>query len=50
LRWIKKDEDGNLRVVSADDNLDYTILWYRKKLGVKSDTAYSGVDWKLLST
>lgn len=50
LRWIKKDEDGNLRVISADDNLEYTILWYRKKLGVKSDTAYSGVDWKLLST
>lgn len=49
IRWIHKDEDGKCRAISDKDDLPYVLTWYRKELGHRSDTVYSGVDWKPLS-
>lgn len=49
IRWIHKDEDGKCRAINNKDDLPYSLTWYRKELGHRSDTVYSGVDWKPLS-
>lgn len=49
IRWIHKDEDGKCKAINIKDDLEYSLTWYRKELGHRSDTVYSGVDWKPLS-
>lgn len=49
LRWIHKEDDGTYTSINSSTGLDYELTWYRKELGHRSDTVYSGVDWKLLS-
>lgn len=49
VRWIHKDENGVYKSITRADGLEYELTWYRKKLGHRSDTVYSGVDWKPLS-
>ena len=50
LRWIHKQEDGSFKSITADDELDFEVRWYRYKLGNPSADSYSGVYWKYLST
>lgn len=50
LRWIHKQEDGSFKSITANDNLDFEVRWYRYKLGSPSADSYSGVYWKYLST
>lgn len=50
LRWIHKQEDGSFKSITADDELDFEVRWYRYKLGSPSADSYSGVYWKYLST
>ena len=45
LRWIHRYEDGSLGVV-IDLPTDYTIKWYRYRLGAPSADQYSGVYWE----
>lgn len=49
IRWIHKMDDGSFKSISMDDDINYDLNWYRKELGSRSDTVYSGVDWKPLS-
>lgn len=49
-RWIHKFEDGSIKVVNLEDNIDYNLTWYRYEQGARSHTAYSGVDWNPLAT
>lgn len=50
LRWIHKDEDGNVYVVpDNDEELDFKILWYKYRLGTYSHTQKSGADWTPMS-
>lgn len=49
LRWIHKFEDGTVRVVTEEDELDYKITWYKYRLGTYSHTPTSGADWKQMS-
>ena len=50
IRWIHKFDDGVIRVVRQDDNIDYSLTFYRHTLGAASHTIHSGVDWTVLST
>lgn len=49
VRWIHKFEDGRIKVVDENDDIDYNLTFYRYKLGAKSANVWSGVDWVLLS-
>lgn len=49
-RWIHKFEDGSVKAVNLEDNIDYNLTWYRYEQGARSHTAYSGVDWNPLAT
>lgn len=49
-RWIHKFEDGSVKVVNLEDNIDYNLTWYRYEQGARSHTAHSGVDWSPLAT
>lgn len=49
LRWIHKLEDGSFKSITMNDDIDYELSWYKKELGNRSDTVYSGVDWTPLS-
>lgn len=49
LRWIHKEEDGTYTSINSSTGLEYELTWYRHELGHRSDTVYSGVDWKPLS-
>lgn len=49
IRWIHKMDDGSFKSITMDDDINYDLNWYRKELGSRSDTVYSGVDWKPLS-
>lgn len=48
-RWIHKVND-QIKVISEKDNIPHILTWYRYKIGVGSDTVWSGVDWEKLST
>lgn len=51
LRWVHKLENGIYKSITDNDNIgDYTVYWYRYKLGSPSADQYSGVYWKYLST
>lgn len=50
LRWVHRDDNDNIKVVNLNSDLNYSITWYRRVLGHRSDTVYSGVDWAQLST
>lgn len=50
LRWIHKQEDGSFKSITATDDLNYRIQWYRYELGHSSADDYSGVYWKFLSS
>lgn len=50
LRWVHRDDDGEIKVVNLNSGIDYELTWYRRVLGHRSDTVYSGVDWAQLST
>ena len=49
-RWIHKFEDGSIKVVNLEDDIDYNLTWYRYEQGARSHTAHSGVDWNPLAT
>lgn len=49
MRWVHKFDNGFFRVVTEKDDLNYELRWYKEELGHKSDNAFSGVDWKLIS-
>lgn len=49
-RWVHKFEDGSIKVVNLEDNIDYNLTWYRYEQGARSHTAHSGVDWNPLAT
>jgi hypothetical protein len=49
IRWIHKFENGDIRLVTDEDELDYEITWYKYRLGTYSHTPISGADWKTLS-
>ena len=49
VRWIHKFEDDTIKVIQRNDDIDYTLTWYRYEQGARSDTAWSGVDWIPLS-
>lgn len=49
-RWIHKFEDGSIKVVNLEDNINYNLTWYRYEQGARSYTAHSGVDWNPLAT
>lgn len=49
LRWIHKDKNGKIAVVSENNNLDYKITWYKYRLGTYSHTPVSGADWMPMS-
>lgn len=48
-RWIHRFEDDIIKVVELEDNIDYTLTWYRYEQGARSHTVWSGVDWNPLS-
>ena len=50
VRWIHKFDDGTIKVVDEDDDIEYTLTFYKHTLGAKSHTVWSGVDWTVLST
>lgn len=50
LRWIHKQDDGSFKSITATDDLNYRIQWYRYELGHSSADDYSGVYWKFLSS
>lgn len=50
LRWIHKFEDGRIKTVADDSDLQYEIRWYRYKLGAPSADEYSGVYWERIQT
>lgn len=50
VRWIHKMENGTYKSITSNDNIgDYTVYWYRYKLGNPSADQFSGVYWKYLS-
>lgn len=49
LRWIHKDKNGKIAIVSENNNLDYKITWYKYRLGIYSHTPMSGADWMPMS-
>ena len=49
-RWIHKFENGNVKVVNSEDDINYNLTWYRYEQGARSHTAWSGVDWAPLSS
>ena len=46
LRWVREFEDGRIKSVSKDNDLDYEIRWYQYVLGSPSADEYSGVYWR----
>lgn len=48
-RWVHRFEDNNIKVVDLEDDLNYTLTWYRFEQGARSHTAWSGVDWNPLA-
>lgn len=46
LRWVREFEDGRVKSVSKDNDLDYEIRWYQYVLGSPSADEYSGVYWR----
>lgn len=50
VRWVHKFEDGRIKVVDENDNIDYNLTFYRHTLGAKSENIWSGVDWTSIST
>lgn len=49
-RWIHKFDDGKIETIQLDDEINYELNWYYQRLGSKSHTVWSGVDWAHLST
>jgi hypothetical protein len=49
VRWIHRFEDGRIKVVDENDDIDYNLTFYRYKFGAKSANIWSGVDWIMLS-
>ena len=49
-RWVHRFEDGQIKVVQVDDDINYKLTWYRYEQGARSHTAWSGVDWSPLSS
>lgn len=50
VRWFYRDNNGVHVVNNASDSeVDYTITWYRYKLGAYSDIPFSGIDWEAVA-
>lgn len=47
LRWIHKNTDGTIKVLTNDDKFDtgYEVRWYRYKLGAPSEDGFAGAHW-----
>lgn len=50
LRWIHKNDNGEIVSINQNSSLDYEVRWYRYSMGAPAADEYSGVYWKLLST
>ena len=50
VRWVHKFDDGKIKVVQPEDEINYQLNWYRQELGARSHTVWSGVDWTPLSS
>lgn len=50
VRWIHRFENGQIKVVQIDDEINYELTWYRYQQGARSHTTWSGVDWIPLSS
>lgn len=50
IRWVHKFNNGKIKVVQPEDDINYELHWYRQQLGARSHTVWSGVDWIPLSS
>ena len=50
VRWFYRN-NNKVHVVNnaSDSEVDYTITWYRYKLGAYSDIPFSGIDWEAVA-
>lgn len=46
LRWIHKFEDGTIKAVSNETDLNFEVRWYQYELGHPTIDGYAGVNWK----
>ena len=49
VRWIHRMPNDVIKAVDEKDNINYTITWYKYRLGAYSYTPQSGADWTPLS-
>ena len=46
LRWLHEFEDGEIKSVSNETDLNFEVRWYQYELGHPTVDGYSGVNWK----
>lgn len=49
VRWIHRMSNDIIKAVDEEDDINYTITWYKYRLGAYSHTPQSGADWTPLS-
>jgi hypothetical protein len=49
VRWIHRMPNDIIKAVDEKDDINYTITWYKYRLGAYSYTPQSGADWIPLS-
>ena len=46
LRWLHLFDDGQIKLVTEENKLEFEVKWYRYELGNPTVDGYGGVNWK----